>query len=147
LNSTIVEVRQISHQMMPVTLERQGLAAAIRELVENSTTSLLKINFDCFNLPASISAEKQLTMFRATQEIISNALKHSSASDLNIQLYLSSNNLILFAEDNGKGVDENLKEGMGLLNMKTRVNALEGEFRRENRVEGGCVITIIIPCS
>lgn len=146
LNSTIVEVRQISHQMMPVTLERQGLAAAIRELVENSTTSLLKINFDCFNLPASISAEKQLTMFRATQEIISNALKHSSASDLNIQLYLSSNNLILFAEDNGKGVDENLKEGMGLLNMKTRVNALEGEFRRENRVEGGCVITIIIPC-
>jgi signal transduction histidine kinase len=146
LNSTIHDVRQISHQMMPVTLERQGLAIALEELVTNAKNDIVKINFESFNLPSEISPQVQLTLFRAAQEIISNTLKHSKASLLNIQLYLSGRKLILFAEDNGIGLSDSRKEGMGLLNIKTRVNALEGEFRLDNRAEGGCAITIIVPC-
>ena len=145
LENTIHEVRGISHRMMPVTLEREGLDAALQELARSSTTDRVAITYDSFNLPEKLDADRSLTLYRAAQEIISNALRHSEASGLQISLYGKGDQLILMAEDNGKGLVQTATNGIGITNIKTRLGAFGGEIRMENKPEGGLHAIILLP--
>lgn len=145
LENAIREVRSISHRMMPVTLEREGLDAALRELAQDSTTGKLQVEYDSFNLSGIPQEEAALTMYRSAQEIISNAIRHSGATNLQLSLYTKGEQLILMAEDNGKGLNDTSANGIGLTNIKTRIAGLGGEIRFENKSDGGLHITILLP--
>lgn len=145
LETTIREVRGISHRMMPVTLEREGLDAALRELAQETATAYLHVDYDSFNLSALPDGEIALTLYRSAQEIISNAIRHSGAAKLQLSLYVKGEQIILMAEDNGKGLNDTNTNGIGLTNIKTRIASLNGEIRFENKPEGGLHITILLP--
>ncbi|MBX7051781.1 MAG: sensor histidine kinase [Flavobacteriales bacterium] len=148
LEKTITDVRSISHQMLPVTLEKFGLVPAIRELLDQSLQhSSVAFHFESHGLDQRMGEKTELALFRVCQELISNVLKHARANRLNLQLYRVRQNVVLIIEDNGTGISSTAEEnaGMGLLNIKTRILNIGGELSMENATHGGLVATVRVP--
>ncbi|MFL5765731.1 MAG: tetratricopeptide repeat protein [Bacteroidia bacterium] len=148
LDEAASEVRTISHQMMPRTLSESGLVAAIEGML-NSTLkySSIQYDFEHSNVSGRFSKEIELTIFRVTQELINNILKHSGATTITIQLFRNKNQLVLLVEDNGKGFkfDELKVKGLGLMNITTRIKLINGEVNYEQGPFNGSITTIRVP--
>ena len=149
LNESCTEVRNIAHVMMPPTLETLGLVPSLEMLLRNTLQNLeIKSDFEHFSLPERLDEKTELGLYRITQELLNNIIKHAQANKVILQLYQASNNLIMRLEDNGKSFDfeEARKKGsMGLLNILSRVSTLGGTFTSENGEQFGTVSTIRIP--
>lgn len=148
LEKTIADVRAISHQMLPVTLEKFGLVPAIRELLDLSLKNTdVTFQFESHGLDQRVSERTKLALYRVCQELISNTLKHAQANQVNLQLYRIKQNIVMILEDNGRGLTTSVEEksGMGLLNIKTRVLNIGGELSMENGTKGGLVATVRVP--
>jgi signal transduction histidine kinase len=90
----------------------------------------------------------EVGVYRVCQELISNIIKHSGATEVMVQLLMSKQFLILIVEDNGKGFSrENTGGGIGLMNMTSRINTVNGDITMEPSPESGTVATIRIPVS
>ena len=88
----------------------------------------------------------ELNLYRVIQELTQNVVKHSEASKLDIQLYQFQGNLHLILEDNGKGFQtESGKDGIGLQNIKSRVESMHGTLNYDSKIERGTIVTIKIP--
>lgn len=119
----IMSVRRISHNMIPNELEMFGIAAAIEELCfQIDGTNGLEVNFDSEGLNECGSKEIELAIYRITQELISNTVKHSGAQQVDIQLSCDASGVFYQYQDNGKGFDtENTYRGLGMHNITNRV--------------------------
>ncbi len=119
------EMRRISHNLMPTELLKFGLFAAIEGLVSHVSTPQLKTSFYAFGVLEGLSTLKQLQVFRITQELVQNAVKHAEASELSVQLTRHDAYLNLIVADNGKGFDQSsLQEGLGFQSLRNRVTLL-----------------------
>ncbi|MEL7531541.1 MAG: sensor histidine kinase, partial [Bacteroidota bacterium] len=149
LRSTAENVRSISHQMMPRALEAAGLEAALAQLVENSTADTnLAARFDAFRVPTQLTESVSLGLYRVAQEQINNILKHAEATEIDVLLSSTKDILTLSIEDNGKGFDpKQISSGLGLDNMRTRMQAIGGKLRFENAENGGTRALSQIPLS
>lgn len=152
IDDSIKEIRNISHNMMPATLQHYGIIAAISEFTDRMNQSeKSKIIFEHFDVnEAQLNKTAQLMLYRITQEIINNTIKHAEASTINIQLIGDEKELILTIEDNGKGFDVQQamkKEGIGLKNIQLRVDYLKGNLHIDSTIEKGTTTIIEIPLS
>lgn len=113
------------------------LEKVIPQLFESAKTFGIEPNLQIIGTGRDLSATTYWTLYRAVQEGISNACKHSQARNLSIHLdYSSPDWIILTVQDNGVGVD-NLKEGFGLMGLRERVQIVGGEFALiEDRTQG-----------
>ena len=146
LDSTASEVRVISHQMMPKVLEEFGLTPAIEQMLESSLgLTNLKFSFEHYNFDQRLSRKIELSLFRITQELLNNVIKHSGANFVSVQIFKNKNQLILIVEDNGKGFNiSNKKDGHGLLNIHSRLNTINGQVNYEASETAGTTATIRI---
>jgi signal transduction histidine kinase len=147
LNDSSVEVRSISHQMMPKALKDVGLEAAISDMLGSAfKNSKIQFKLNTFGIDGRFDITIEITVFRACQELINNIIKYADAKKIEIHLYKSKNNLILSVEDDGKGFDINAKKaGIGLTNIKSRVENVKGSFHIESEKSKGTRATIRIP--
>ncbi|MFN0033201.1 MAG: tetratricopeptide repeat protein [Flavobacteriales bacterium] len=148
LDEACKEVRNISHQMMPKALSESGLVAAIDDMLHKSfSLTDIRYRFEHFKVDAERFNEKvELGLFRVSQELVNNIMKHSSASEVVVQLFKSKNNLVLIVEDNGKGfVTSAKKDGIGLTNITSRMNTVDGEVTWEPGPQQGTVATVRVP--
>ncbi len=143
------EVRNISHNLAPSLLSERGLKGALKNLADQVNQSKqLQLRFETFELNEHLSNLVENTLFRAIQEILNNAIKHSRASELNIQITQGQNEITLMAEDNGVGFEvEKVQEngGHGLTHMKTRIENLNGSIHIDSNPARGTIISIVIP--
>lgn len=144
---TSSEIRQISHDLMPSSLKDFGLITSVKNLVNKINESKsININFEHKVKNQELEQVLEINLFRIIQELINNALKHSEASQIDIQLRKFKNKIQLTYEDNGKGMDiQNLNQGMGLSNIKTRVKSLQGYFEIESMPGNGLQAHAVIP--
>ncbi|MGZ4054682.1 MAG: tetratricopeptide repeat-containing sensor histidine kinase [Bacteroidia bacterium] len=148
LDQAANEVRDISHQMMPRALSESGLVVAIEDMLNSALKhSSINYDFEHSNISGRFAKEIEVTVFRTTQELINNILKHSGATIINIQLFKNKDQLVLFVEDNGKGFkfDELKQKGLGLMNIITRVKLVNGDVNYEPGPFKGTITTIRIP--
>jgi signal transduction histidine kinase len=148
LDETAHEVRRISHNMASKTLNKFGFEAAVKDLAETLNSDELSIHLNCTDLPTDLSSDIQLNLYRVIQELIGNILKHSGATVCNIDITAYDDELVLLVEDNGKGFDPNKKsehEGIGLSNMKVRVEHLDGTIEFDSSPEHGTTVVVNIP--
>lgn len=143
------ELRGISHLLIPRVLIDFGIVAALQGLV-NKLNSIEKHKIEFINSFSGIELDQdiELNLYRITQELLNNALKHSKADHIIVQLVKSNKRLVLMIEDNGTGFDmDKLKrsEGIGLSNVETRTKLLGGELNIESSLGRGTVIIIEIP--
>ncbi len=150
LDETCNEVRSISHQMMPKALAETGLLAAIDDML-NKSLGLTSIQFrlEHFKVEGKRFNEKvELGVFRVCQELVNNIMKHSGATEVVVQLFISKNNLVMIVEDNGRGFGESSKrDGIGLTNITSRINTVDGEVTWEPGPQQGTVATVRVPLS
>ena len=142
------EVRSISHQMIPRELEQFGLIPAIEGMLEmNLENSSIKYLFENAGWSGRLSDSVELAIFRILQELVSNIIKHSHAGQLSVQLLRLPSHVVLVVSDDGVGFDVANKEknGIGLLNIASRVDAVKGHHSFESSSETGTSATIRIP--
>ncbi|UOB19122.1 sensor histidine kinase [Abyssalbus ytuae] len=132
-------IRSISQDLRPVVLENLGLIEALESLMETLNDSG-KINIYFTNNTVShISKLKELNIYRIIQELITNTLKHAEATVIKIELRQQEDVLLIFYEDNGKGIHkENLrhKKGLGLKNIESRLSVLSGKIKFQEKSKG-----------
>ncbi|GEM_PF-1450379 len=147
IDQSVAEVRSISHNLMPVSLMRYGLKAAIEEIARRINDSgKIRVEHNLQNLESRLPESVEHAVYRLIQEIVNNILKHSGASFIIIDAMLLSNNqMTLRFENDGKTLDTSMLSettGMGWKNIYTRVNMLNGEIAIQPRAESGTIIQI-----
>jgi signal transduction histidine kinase len=150
IDGVAADMRNISRRLMPKVLVDFGLPAALENLCQHvDESNKLKINYYKSGFTKRFDDIIELGIYRIGQELIHNAIKHSNASVINVQLIKHPESIVLMVEDNGKGFDEQARNpknrGLGLINIESRAKALGGEFFIDS-VEGkGVTATIEIP--
>jgi len=142
------EVRSISHQMIPKELEQFGLVPAVEGMLNlNLEHSTVQYQFEHSGFEDRMGTHIELVLFRVLQELVSNVLKHSKASELNVQLVKLKSHVVLNVSDNGIGFDVEQKEknGIGLLNIASRINGIKGHLHYESEPGSGTSVTIRTP--
>ncbi|MEO9572213.1 MAG: sensor histidine kinase [Polaribacter sp.] len=147
LENSSQDLRTISHQMMPRALKELGIIPALNDLLEGSLPySKVKYTLEHFNIAKRLPQKIEVTLYRITQELINNIIKHSKATDVSVQLFNTNNTVVLIIEDNGIGFSSEKKEkGIGLLNISSRLDIVNGEVHFEPSPKSGTLVTIKIP--
>ena len=135
---------------MSRVLSKFGLAYAVDEIVASINESAgLDFQFKHNIKDVRLNEEIEMGVYRTLQELIKNIITHSQATKANLEIKMSSGTLAILIEDNGvgivKGTINNPKSsGIGLRNMKSRIEYLGGAFRIEKKVKKGTTIKINI---
>lgn len=148
IDEACLEVRRISHNMMPHALSISGLKGVLEDVADYMRSLDYEVTLDVHNLPESIENTKQITIYRLIQEVLSNIRKHAEAKSVFIQLFGHANEIHLIIEDDGKGFDYEkaiANGGLGLKSINSRVEFLDGTIEWDSVKNRGTTITINIP--
>jgi PAS domain S-box-containing protein len=148
------ETRTVSHLLHPPLLDEAGFGSAARWYVEGfAQRSGIEAKLDLPPHLGRLNQEIEITLFRALQEALTNAHRHSGASTVEVNLRVNASNIQLMVKDNGRGIAphrlQRLAEGapeagVGLAGMRERVRDLGGSLRI--RSEGtGTELVVTIP--
>ncbi|MEZ4903444.1 MAG: sensor histidine kinase [Spirosomataceae bacterium] len=145
LDETINHVRRISRELVPTTLERFGLSAALQEFAARSNThNSLRVTFGCGgDENYRLDPRTELMLYRVSQELINNAMKHSKGKNVHVQLSLPPHCFGLVIEDDGQGFDlEGVRSkpspGLGLDSIEGRLRVINGKIHYETAHQKGC---------
>lgn len=150
LDETVDEVRRISHNLETKVLNKFGLIAALEDLADKIKGSE-KINFDLqyLDLTERLENKVEINAYRIVQELISNALKHSRATEIVTQVNRIEDQLVITVEDDGVGFNslavKESSSGMGLRNVMSRAHELNGHFNVDSGKGQGTMITVEFP--
>jgi len=142
------EVRVISHQMAPNIVLKSGLATAVRDFIDKIDSRKLKVNLSTFGLKERLDPNVEMVLYRVIQEAVNNVIKHAEANILDIQLSKDEEGINAMIEDNGKGFDSSALakfEGIGLKNIRSRVEYLKGQVDFSSTQGAGTLVAIYIP--
>ena len=148
LEDSIREVREISHNMMPGTLTKFGLSSALKQFTNKiNALNTLKVDLQVVGIKERLDEKIEMMLYRIVQEIISNIIRHAEATKISIELIRHDDELILIVEDDGKGFDsENVEnQGIGLKNIATRVEYLNGYVNFDSTLGHGTSVVVEIP--
>lgn len=149
ISEAISETRNMSNNLMPTALGQFGFINAMQQLcLQIHRDDRIIIEFDAEGDFKNLSDRKQIYIYRIVQEALSNALKHSGASRINIQIMVIKTDILLMIEDDGTGFDIEQKVhcgGRGITGMRERVNLLNGVFEIRQGLGKGTIIQIRIP--
>lgn len=148
IDEACIEVRRISHNMMPHALSISGLQGAVEDIAENLRDEGYEATLEVNHVPGKIEATKEVMIYRLVQEIISNIRKHAEAKSILIQILGYKKELNLIIEDDGKGFiyEEAMeKGGLGLKSINSRVQFLDGTISWDTQPDKGTSVTINIP--
>lgn len=141
LDQSIIEFRRVAHHLMPETILRNGLKVSIEDLCR----SIPNAHFQYFGANRRLDNRLEVMLYRCTFELVNNAIKHSKAQNINIQLVIDDRLISLTVQDNGKGFDpKTVTYGVGLENIKTRVSAYNGKINIYSAPGSGTEINIEI---
>lgn len=142
------EVRSVSHNMMPNALIKSGLASAVRDFIDKIDNRVIKVDLYTEGLNERIDASAEAVLYRVIQESVNNTIKHAQANHLDISLIKDIDGIAVTIEDNGKGfdtTDTSKFDGIGLKNIKTRIDYLKGEVEWNSTPGKGTMVAIHIP--
>jgi two-component system, NarL family, sensor kinase len=152
VNDALTDVRSISHRLRPVALDMLGLTTALREFgQEICEAGGLRFELSADAEPAGLPEEIKTTLFRISQEALSNVVKHAHASAVRIALTVGADGLQLAIEDDGQGFDNQAvashpRRGIGLSNMRERAAAIGGTLDVSSQPQR-TVITAMVPAA
>jgi len=138
VNEAIATIKDISNNLSPHILTNFGLSSAISAFTTKiNQTKAIIIEFNSNMENIRLENEKEVVIYRAVCELINNAILHSGASKIEIELNKHEKFVTLQFYDNGRGFDTALlakedTKGMGLSNIETRVKTVEGVFILES---------------
>jgi PAS domain S-box-containing protein len=148
LQEAIAQVRALSHGLMPVNVDAEGLMNSIENLVaevrsHSNVSILLSIN-DRVRISDNSSA---LHLYRIVQEALNNAIKHARANQIQVSMGIEGTRGCLVIRDNGAGFRQSpdKSSGLGLRIMQHRCGLIDAEFKIESSRDEGTEIRCYFP--
>jgi two-component system, NarL family, sensor kinase len=148
IDDACVEVRRISHNMMPRALAISGLHGALEDLSVDLEKQGIHCNLEIIGLDTPVDTAKSVVIYRIIQELVNNVVKHANADHLLLQLMRNNDSLTIIVEDNGRGFDlqqEQLNKGLGLSSIESRVKFLQGTITWDAVPGEGVMVSIELP--
>jgi signal transduction histidine kinase len=133
--------RHIAHNLMPPEFENTKLDILLKNFfskINNENSVRFYFHFP----PGEDRFEKQdeLMIYRVILELTNNILRHSQASEATVQFIYYDTYLEIMAEDNGKGFGDSTVDGMGIKNIQSRVNYLQGQLDIDSGIRGTTIV-------
>lgn len=166
INTTISDVRNLLRKLNPQTLERYGYVAAVDELFSRiNATGTIAMRLMLSNAPGEeatsdsmssskppserLPADREVMLYRITQELVSNSLKHANAQQISLTIQGQPDRLVLVYTDNGQGFDYDRTSqngsGLGIGSIESRVAILHGKVSWYTQPGMGLKVIIEIP--
>ncbi|HMH22814.1 MAG TPA: sensor histidine kinase [Puia sp.] len=146
LDNTISELRKVAHNLMPEALVRFGLKSAVQDFCESMQLSgNTKIICEQFGSDRKTGSIADINIYRIIQELVNNALVHGKAAQILVQLTKTADKVLITVEDDGRGFDLHPLQrspGIGLTNIRSRVNYFNGKMDIESKKGEGTIINI-----
>jgi len=149
IKEAMYDVRQLLLNLSPTVLEEFGYITAVEGLV-NKINETKQIRFDLivFGINHRLKKDYELALYRITQELINNVLKHAEAKHVSLQIGQRDGKIILMMEDDGKGFDLSAhKDGYGLNNLDARTKLMQGTMTIDSQPGKGTSVLVEVPYS
>lgn len=151
LTENIQEVRTITNDLLPQSLERLGIVSATQELLEKlGELKQMEVNFQT-NAEERFEGEREKALFRILQELVHNAIKHSNAEQVDVIFHFEEERLLVQYQDDGQGFDRKAYEekpgrkSFGLKNMESRIAFLKGQINFTTAPGKGVQVKLNLP--
>ena len=149
VSDTSREIHRMSYDLHPSKLRHLGLVAALEGLCQElRRRHKLEVDFTRGEVPAHLSKETSLCLYRIAQECLSNVIKHSGAQKARVELLGNESEVKLLVSDSGVGFDidsPELKKGLGLVGMRERLRLVGGSISIDSGPSQGTQIEATIP--
>lgn len=151
LAETLSEIKGMALDIRPSVLDSFGLVSAIKALAKRQQANTgVTIHVVANTKPKELSTDVQNVLYRICQEAMSNALRHANPSEIDVILTNHDHFVKLEVLDDGKGFQVNQHQGfnghsLGLMNMRERVQSLNGAFNIHSHVGVGTTVTAQFP--
>ena len=149
VGKSLQELRGLAKSLNPETIKNKGLIESITlEIDRFNRLNFINATLIVSDEPYNLSNEKEIILFRILQEFSNNTLKYSKAKNLKIELNYTSNQLEIYAEDDGVGFDINditTQNGIGLINIRSRAKLIGGEIELTSSKTKGTKLYISCP--
>jgi signal transduction histidine kinase len=142
IDDAAAELRTLVHEVMPAALIERGLCAATEDLADRVP---LRTRLELEVADGTLSPAVESTAYFVVAEGLTNALKHSAATEVEIRLVQSDGRLDVEVSDNGHG-GATAGAGSGLRGLADRVDTLGGSFRVESPPGAGTRLLLELPC-
>jgi signal transduction histidine kinase len=142
------DLRRIAYNLHPAVLEDLGLVAALQSYIAEVTRrDGLEIKFRHQDVPAGLTRESAITLFRIVQEAIRNVVKHSGANRATVTVLGLGSKIRVCIRENGNGFDFNDRrgKGLGIISMEERARLLGGTLAIKTSPGSGTVVDVEIP--
>ena len=147
INHNIREVRQLSHKLRRTLRDDLGLDTALNSLIDQfRERTELHVNYH-FDVISEVPDEVEITLYRLTQESLMNIEKHANAKNISLNVWQSHRHLVFECSDDGDGFSHKdaLSSGIGLINMRERIELIGGDFTFESQLNKGTSIHALLP--
>ena len=137
------DVRRISLELRPAALEQLGLLNAMISLCARvSEQTGMRIRRELEGPVPDLAPDVELAVYRIAQEALTNAVRHSHASEVTVSLGSSDGDLLLSVKDNGEGLPEHVTAGGGLTGMRERAMLIGAALEIDSAPGEGVKVTL-----
>ncbi|QBD81627.1 histidine kinase [Ktedonosporobacter rubrisoli] len=141
---SIAEIRRLVYDLRPQSLDELGLIFALQEQAAYYERSGVKIIFEIAQPLPLLSAAQEVAIYRIIQEALTNVVRHAQAQNCTVRLTWEDTLSIEICDD-GRGLPEQRRSGIGLSSMFERASELGGICTIEMRTTGGTCVHVCIP--
>lgn len=153
IEEAIQQTRSLTFDLSPSTLYTFGLEAALEELAEQfNRQESIQCHFETHNGDGPLSEQTKVLLYRATRELLINAVKHAAARNVFIRVRRDGDTVLIEVEDDGKGFDVSALESVqgkrmsfGLFSIRERLGHTHGSFHIQSTPGDGTKITMQAP--
>ncbi len=148
VNTVIREIRDLSRSLVPASIDDIGLKASLTDVIDGiRSTGIMEITFEADDaIENKIDKNIKIALYRIVQEQLNNIVKHSGAANVMINIFIEAYHVCVEITDDGKGfMVEEVKKGLGLKNIRSRAELLNGTAEIFSQPGKGCKLYIKIP--
>lgn len=152
LSASAAEIRRLIYDLRPMKLQEMGLVGSVQTWVREATRgSEVKGKTEVIGTACTLKPSQEACLYRVAKEAVSNAVRHSGATSLKVNVEYADDAVSVVISDNGNGFREADSEpklegtGAGLRNMRERVNAEGGTFEIQTTPGRGTVVRAELP--
>lgn len=148
INQSLKELRHLSKSLTDNTIEKGSIISLLQQEFERiKELRKFKVNLDITNEDLALTYQAKNVILRVTQEFLQNSMKYSNCKTISSSIHKIDGKLKMVLNDDGIGFDAEgtVENGIGLTNMKKRVELIGGFFQLQSKKSEGTTLTIEIP--
>jgi signal transduction histidine kinase len=143
IRNLISDIRNMARNMHPQQIENLGFSTALETmLTETITPAGSKLNLQLEDVSGKLSMDQELHLYRIAQECASNIVRHADAEQVDVKLRHKEGTISLTICDNGKGLGNQNKDGLGIFSIHERAAIIGATAAYSEAQGGGTVVTI-----